>query len=99
VSENRSRANRSEGWQQQVSLPAVVSLLLGTMGISTAYGMILLLPLYVRELGGDEASFGVILSSAMVTAVLCIGLLIRYPEAMRPHAVVALAIAVYTARM
>jgi MFS family permease len=45
--------------------------------------------------GGDEAIFGVILSSAIVTAVLCIGLLIRYPEAMRPHAVVALAIAVY----
>jgi MFS family permease len=73
----------------------VVSLLLGTLGISTAYGMILLLPLYVRELGGDEASFGVILSSAIVTAVLCIGLLIRYPEVIRPHAVVALAITVY----
>jgi MFS family permease len=95
VSENRSRANGSEGRQLRVSLPAVVSLLLGTLGISTAYGMVLLLPLYVRELGGDEASFGVILSSAMVTAMLCIGLLIRYPEAMRPHAVVVLAIAVY----
>ena len=78
-----------------MNLSAVVSLLLGTLGISTAYGMILLLPLYVRELGGDESSFGVILSSAMVTAVLCIGLLIRYPEAIRPHAVVTLAIAVY----
>ena len=55
----------------------------------------MLLPLYVRALGGNEASFGVILSSATVTAVLCIGLLIRYPEAMRPHAVVALAIALY----
>ena len=95
MSENRARANRSEGWQREVSPPAVASLLLGTLAISTAYGMILLLPLYVRELGGDEASFGVILSSAMVTAVLCIGLLIRYPEAMRPHAVVALAITVY----
>jgi Na+/melibiose symporter-like transporter len=78
-----------------VSLPAVVSLLLGTLGISMAYGMMLLLPLYVRQLGGNEANFGVILSSAMVPAVLCIGLLIRYPEAMRPHAVVALAIALY----
>lgn len=93
--ENRGRANRSEGLKQEVSLPAVVSLLLGTLGISTAFGMILLLPLYVRELGGNEESVGLILSSATVTAVLCIGLLIRYPEAMRPHAVVALAIAVY----
>ena len=78
-----------------VSFPAVVSLLLGTLGISTAYGMILLLPLYMRELGGNEASFGVVLSSAAIPAVLCIGLLIRYPEAMRPHAVVGIAIAVY----
>jgi MFS family permease len=37
----------------------------------------------------------VVLSSAAVPAVLCIGLLIRYPERLRPHAVVAIAIAVY----
>jgi MFS family permease len=77
------------------SLPAVMFLLLGTLGISTAFGMLLLLPLYVQELGGDEADFGVVLSSAAVPAVLCIGLLIRYPEALRPHVVVALAIATY----
>ena len=76
-------------------LPAVVLLLLGTLGVSTAFGMLLLLPLYVQELGGDEADFGVVLSAAAVPAVLCIGLLIRYPEALRPHVVVALAIATY----
>jgi MFS family permease len=76
-------------------LPAVVLLLMGTLGISTAFGMLLLLPLYVQELGGDEADFGVVLSAAAVPAVLCIGLLIRYPEALRPHVVVALAIATY----
>jgi MFS family permease len=76
-------------------LPAVVLLLLGTLGISTAFGMLLLLPLYVQELGGDEADFGVVLSAAAVPAVLCIGLLIRYPEVLRPHVVVALAIATY----
>jgi hypothetical protein len=76
-------------------LPAVMLLLLGTLGISTAFGMLLLLPLYVQELGGDEADFGVVLSAAAVPAVLCIGLLIRYPEALRPHVVVALAIATY----
>jgi MFS family permease len=77
------------------SLPAVVLLLMGTLGISTAFGMLLLLPLYVQELGGDEADFGVVLSAAAVPAVLCIGFLIRYPEALRPHVVVALAIATY----
>jgi MFS family permease len=70
-------------------------LLLGTLGVSTAYGMLLLLPLYVRELGGNEANFGVVLSSAAVPAALCIGLLIRRPERFRPHAVVAVAVAVY----
>jgi MFS family permease len=81
--------------QRGVGTGAVVLLLLGTFGISLSYGMLLLLPLYVRELGGNEADFGVILSSAAVPAVVCIGLLIRYPEALRPHTVVALAIAVY----
>jgi MFS family permease len=80
---------------RRARLAAVVLLLFGTLGVSTAFGMLLLLPLYVQELGGNEANFGVILSSATLTAVLCIGLLIRYPEALRPHAVVALAIAVY----
>jgi MFS family permease len=80
---------------RRVGLAAVGLLLFGTLGVSTAFGVLLLLPLYVQELGGNEANFGVILSSATVTAVLCIGLLIRYPEALRPHAVVALAIAVY----
>ena len=76
---------------------AVVLLLLGTFGVSLSYGMLLLLPLYVRELGGNEADFGVVLSSAALPAVLCIGLLIRYPEALRPHSVVALAVVVYAA--
>ncbi|HEY6711719.1 MAG TPA: MFS transporter [Rubrobacter sp.] len=75
--------------------PAVMLLLMGTLGISTAFGMLLLLPLHVQELGGDEADFGVVLSAAAVPAVLCIGLLIRYPAALRPHIVVALAIATY----
>ena len=86
---------RDEGGELRGGLPAVVLLLLGTLGISAAFGMLLLLPLYVQELGGDEADFGVILSAAAAPAVLCIGILIRYPEALRPHFVVALAIATY----
>ena len=80
-----------------VGTPVVAMLLLGTLGISTAFGMLLLLPLYVGELGGDEADFGVILSAGTVPAVLCIGALIRYPEVLRPYVVVAIAIAVYAA--
>ena len=76
-------------------LPAVVLLLMGTLGISTTFGMLLLLPLYVQDLGGDEADFGVVLSAAAVPAVLCIGFLISYPGALRPHVVVALAKATY----
>lgn len=73
----------------------MVLLLLGTFGVSTAFGMLLLLPLYVQQLGGTEANFGVVLSAATITAVLCIGLLIRNPGTLRPHTVVAIAIAVY----
>jgi MFS family permease len=87
--------DRAEGCR--AGLAAVVLLLFGMLGVSTAFGMLLLLPLYVQDLGGNEANFGLILSSATLTAVLCIGLLIRYPEALRPHAVVALAIVVYAA--
>ncbi len=87
--------SRRGGMKQGVSLPAVVLLLLGTLGISTVFGMLLLLPLYVGELEGDEANFAVILSSSAVPAVFCIGLLILYPERFRPYAVVAIAIAVY----
>jgi MFS family permease len=70
-------------------------MLSGTLGVSAAFGMLLLLPLYVQELGGNEANYGAVLSAATVTAVLCIGFLIRYPQALRPHAVVTIAIAIY----
>jgi MFS family permease len=92
VARDESGVDRGE---LRSGLSAVVLLLLGTLGVSTAFGMLLLLPLYVQELGGDEADFGVVLSAAAVPAVLCIGLLIRHPEALRPHVVVALAIATY----
>jgi MFS family permease len=84
-----------EAARHRARLVAVVLLLLGTFGVSMAFGMLLLLPLYVRQLGGNEANFGVVLSAATVTAVLCIGLLIRYPDALRSHTVVAIAIALY----
>jgi MFS family permease len=76
-------------------LPAMALLFGGSLGISAAFGMLLLLPLYVQKLGGDEADFGVIMASATVTAALAIGLVIRYPEALRPNVVLALAILAY----
>ncbi len=76
-------------------LPAMALLFGGSRGISAAFGMLLLLPLYVQKLGGDEADFGVIMASATVTAALAIGLVIRYPEALRPNVVLALAILAY----
>ena len=73
-------------------LPEMVLLLFGTLGISTAYGMLLLLPLYVQRLGGNEADFGVVMASATVTAAVSIGLVIRYPEALRANVVLAIAV-------
>jgi len=70
-------------------------LLAGSLGISTAYGLLLLLPLYVTRLGGNEADFGVVMSAATISAVLCIGGLILYPDRLRPRIVVALAVLVY----
>jgi MFS family permease len=79
----------------RVRLPAMALLLSGTLGISAAFGMLLLLPLYVQRLGGDEADFGVVMASATVTAALAIGLVIRYPEALRPNVVLAIAVLIY----
>ena len=76
-------------------LPAMALLFSGSLGISAAFGMLLLLPLYVQRLGGDEADFGVIMASATFTAALAIGLVIRYPEALRPNVVLALAVLLY----
>jgi MFS family permease len=87
---------RAEGDGAATSrLPAMVLLFGGTLGISAAFGMLLVLPLYVQKLGGDEADFGIVMASATVTAALAIGLVIRYPEALRPNVVLALAILSY----
>jgi MFS family permease len=87
---------RAEGDGAATSrLPAMVLLFGGALGISAAFGMLLVLPLYVQKLGGDEADFGIVMASATVTAALAIGLVIRYPESLRPNVVLALAILSY----
>ena len=70
-------------------------LLSGSLAISTGYGMLLLLPLYVVQLGGDEADFGLIMATAAVPAALAIGWLVRYPDRIRPHLLLAVSIAAY----
>ncbi len=74
----------------------IVVLLLGTLAISTAYGMLLLLPLYVKQdLHGTEADFGAISAAGTITAAIAIGLLIRYPRRLAPHQVLAVTAAGY----
>ena len=80
-----------------VGAPAVVAVLLSALGISLSYGMLLLLPLYVLDLGGSEASFGLVLSAAVIPALLSLIVLSSHPEALRPQWVLMLAIAVFGA--
>src|SRR5688500_4742859 len=88
--------SKAEGGGAAASrLPALLLIFGGTLGISAAFGMLLLLPLYVQKLGGDEADFGIVMASATVTAALAIGLVIRYPEALRPNVVLALGTLIY----
>jgi hypothetical protein len=94
--EEAAGGDGTRGIRRGVGVGAVVLLLLGTFGVSLLRDAALVAP--VRSgARGNEADFGVVLSSAALPAVVCIGLLIRYPEALRPHSVVALAIAVYAA--
>lgn len=68
--------------------------MVAALGASVAYGMMLLLPLYVVRLGGDEAGFGVVLSSAALPAIVVLVLLVRYPQAVPPHRLLSGAVAV-----
>jgi MFS family permease len=70
-------------------------LLLGSLAISTGYGMLLLLPLYVVHLGGNEADFGLMMAVAAVPAAIAIGFLVRFPDRIAPQWLLAGSIAVY----
>jgi MFS family permease len=74
---------------------AIGLLLGGSLLVSLAFGMLLLLPLYVVQRGGTEADFGLIPFAATLTAVLAIGAIIRDPGRVPPHRLVAIAIASY----
>src|SRR4051794_3669368 len=71
-------------------------LLAGVLAISTAYGVLLLLPLFIKEtLHGTETDYGVITASAAITSAAAIGLLIRFPKRLPPHHVLAVASVTY----
>lgn len=88
---------RPDALRPGVGAAAVVAVLLSALGISTSFGMLLLLPLYVQDLGGSEASFGLVLSAAVIPAVLSLIVLSSHPEALRPQWVLVLAITVFGA--
>jgi predicted MFS family arabinose efflux permease len=75
-----------------------IALLAGTLAVSTTFGMLLLLPLYIKEkLGGTEADFGLISAAGAITAAIAIGILIRYPRRIPPHFILAITAAIYAA--
>jgi MFS family permease len=74
----------------------LVGVLVSTLAFSTAYGILLVLPLYItQELGGTAADYGAVASSATITAILCIALLIRFPSRFPPNHLLAAAAVVY----
>ena len=82
----------SRSGQRRVALALLLG---GSLLISLAFGMMLLLPLYVVERGGTEGDFGLIAASATLTAVVAIGAIIVEPSRIPPHRLVAIAIAFY----
>jgi MFS family permease len=74
---------------------AVLGLLLVvTLAISTSFGMLLLLPLRIAELGGDEADFGVV-TAAAIPAAFALGALARASRRVRPALLLAAASLLY----
>lgn len=90
---------RSAGASAQASVDRVALglLLISTLGVSTAYGMLLLLPIYITKVGGNESSFGVISAAGAVTSAAAIGFLIRYPLRFPPQHVLAASAVAYGA--
>lgn len=70
-------------------------LLLALLAVSTAYGILLLLPLYLQQLGGSEATFGVLTAAAALPAAAALGVLLRFPGRVRPAFLLAAASLTY----
>ena len=64
-------------------------ILTATLAISTAYGVLLLLAPYIKTIGGTETTYGTLTAAAAIPTAFALGLLIRYPRRVRPHALLA----------
>ncbi|MEV4619895.1 MFS transporter [Asanoa sp. NPDC049573] len=69
--------------------------LTATLSVATAYGMLLLLPLQIKHLGGSEATFGVLTALAAVPAAAFLGTLLSFPDRVRPPVLLAVASLAY----
>ncbi|WP_239333216.1 MFS transporter [Frankia sp. CiP3] len=77
---------------------AVLWLLIGCVLLaSSAYGVLLLLGPYVKSLGGNEATYGVLCAVAAPAAAVALLLLLRYPRRVAPHRLLAGACLLYAA--
>lgn len=76
------------------SLPAL--LYCASLSIATAYGFLLLLPAYLKHIGGDEAEAGRILACGAVGAIFAVILTGRFCERVGPSAAAATGSAIYT---
>ena len=71
--------------------------LTATLAVATAYGMLLLLPLQIKQLGGTEATFGMLTAVAAVPAAALLGTLLSFPDRVRPTVLLAGASLAYAA--
>ncbi|HKS50077.1 MAG TPA: MFS transporter [Amycolatopsis sp.] len=67
----------------------------GSLSIAIAYGFLLLLPAYLKYIGGDEAEAGRILACGAVGAIVAVALTGRFCERVGPSAAAATGSAVY----
>lgn len=67
----------------------------GALSIATAYGFLLLLPVYLKAIGGDEAGAGRVLACGAVGAILAVLFTGRLCERAGPSAAAAVGAAVY----
>ncbi|MEV4517559.1 MFS transporter [Dactylosporangium sp. NPDC049525] len=79
----------------RIGRPILALLLAAMLAISSAYGLLLLLPLYLKVLGGTEATFGALTAASALPAVVVLTGLLRFPDRVRPPVVLAGAAAVY----
>jgi MFS family permease len=70
-------------------------LLMAMLAVASAYGVLLLLPLYLKQLGGNEATFGALTAAAVLPAAVVLGVLLRFPGTIRPSVLLATASLIY----